>query len=423
VADDRYRAYEVVAQSAARLKSARGRAGAAARVGRSLAARVRRQQLARHYRRRLRQPIDPDLAVFSAYWGRGSFCNPRAIHERATELVPSLRGVWVVTADAVDALPAGLEHVVEGTPEYYDVMARAAYLVNNVNFPNDIVKRPGATHLMTHHGTPLKYMGIDVGRGRRRDHELLLRRVGRWDYSISSNAFSTLVWERVYPGRYETLEVGYPRNDVLARADPDEVAAARAELGLAPGQRVVLVAPTHREYLAGYVPTLDVAALAEGLGPETVVLDRRHYFYGTEPRLEHLQSEGRVLDVSDHPAVERLCLAADLLVSDYSSIIFDYAVLDRPIVVHAPDWEVYRTMRGTYFDLLAEPPGVVARTVEEVVEAIVGGAAGGEPANALRAVFRERFCSLDDGHAAERVVRRVWLGQTDAASVPVASRT
>jgi CDP-glycerol glycerophosphotransferase len=98
--------------------------------------------------------------------------------------------------------------------------------------------------------------------------------------------------------------------------------------------------------------------------------------------------------------------------------MFDYAVLDRPIVIHAPDWEVYRAMRGTYFDLLAEPPGLVTRTDAGVVDALRSGAAAGEEATAARAAFRARYCALDDGGAAERVVRRVFLGEPAAAGRP-----
>jgi CDP-glycerol glycerophosphotransferase len=97
--------------------------------------------------------------------------------------------------------------------------------------------------------------------------------------------------------------------------------------------------------------------------------------------------------------------------------MFDYAVLDRPIVIHAPDWDVYRERRGTYFDLIAEPPGVVATDDDGVVEALRGGDDGGH----ARAAFRARFCALEDGRAAERVVRRVWLGEHDAADSPAAS--
>jgi len=409
VTGDDHRAYEALARSAAAAKVAAAQGRRVAARGRRLAGRAQRLELQRRYRRSLRAPIDPQLAVFAAYWYRGCSCNPRAVFEAARRLVPSLRGVWVVTAEAAGTLPPGLDHVIAGTTEYYDVLARARVLVNNVNFPNDVVKRPGSIHLMTHHGTPLKQMGTDVTTGRR-ELAPLLRRVARWDYSVSSNPFSTLIWERVLPGRYETLETGYPRNDVLARAGPHETAAARAALGIAPGRRVVLHAPTHRDYRPDWVPTLDVAALAEALGPDAVVLDRRHYFYGGDGRMDAAHRDGRVRDVSDHPSIEQLCLAADVLVSDYSSIVVDYAVLDRPIVVHAPDWEVYRTMRGTYYDLVGRPPGVVTTTVAEVADAVASGAFGAQAAERRRA-FRERFCPWEDGQAAERVVRRVWLGE------------
>jgi CDP-glycerol glycerophosphotransferase len=100
-----------------------------------------------------------------------------------------------------------------------------------------------------------------------------------------------------------------------------------------------------------------------------------------------------------------------VLVTDYSSIMFDYAVLDRPIVIHAPDWDEYRARRGTYFDLMVEPPGPVTTSEGELVEALRSG----EEAAGARAAFRARFCYLDDGRAAERVVRRVFLGERDAA--------
>jgi CDP-glycerol glycerophosphotransferase len=201
----------------------------------------------------------------------------------------------------------------------------------------------------------------------------------------------------VYPGTYETLEIGYPRNDRLAAATAEDVERARTALGIVPAKTAVLYAPTHREYEDGYVARLDLARLAAALGPDHVVLVRPHYFYDPEPLVG-----GQLVDVAAHPSVEELCLAADVLLTDYSSIMFDYAVLDRPIVIHAPDWDEYRARRGVYFDLLAEPPGAVTRTQEEVVEALA------ERADGERAAFRERFCALDDGHAAERVVRRVW---------------
>jgi CDP-glycerol glycerophosphotransferase len=420
---DGYQAFRLLDGAVDAGRAVQRRRAAVSRMRGRATAKARRLELERHYRTQLDEPVDSKLAVYAAYWYRGYSCNPRAIYERARELAPDVRGVWVVRRDAVASIPPGVEHVVEGTREYYDVLARAGTFINNVNYPNFLVKREGTVHVMTHHGTPLKRMGLDLQghpvTGKRMDFKALLRRCERWDYSISSNPFSTLVWERVYPTRYETLEVGYPRNDVLANASEDDVRRAREALGVEPGQTAVLYAPTHREYQIDYAPVLDLAAVVEGLGPDHVVLARLHYLYGADPLLRRLHREGRLRDVAAHPSVEELCLAADVLVTDYSSIMFDYAVLDRPIVVHAPDWEAYRTLRGTYFDLMAEPPGVITRTEGELIDAFRSRRAW--EADSERAAFRARFCSLEDGRAADRVVRTLWLGERDAAAERVPS--
>jgi CDP-glycerol glycerophosphotransferase len=395
-------------------------AGKTRRAGRKAVRRGRRQLLRRYYRIQLRAPIDPNLAVFAAYWYRGYSCNPRAIYEKLGEELPQVRGVWIVEREHAGSMPAGVEHVVAWTRDYYRLIARARFFVNNVNFPNDFVKREGTVHVQTHHGTPLKTMGLDLRTayfaGSRMNFDLLLRRAERWDYSISSNAFSTEIWNRVYPVRCTTLEVGYPRNDVLANATEADVERIRDGLGIAPGQRAILLAPTHREYRGGYEPTADVERMAENLADDYVVLARLHYFYGEGLRPEARGRGTRVLDVTGHPSIEELCLAADVLVTDYSSIMFDYAVLDRPIVLHVPDWDEYREKRGIYLDLLAEPPGVVTTTDEELLEAFRSGAVWGEEATRLRSVFRERFASLDDGHASERVIRAVWLSEEKDSS-------
>ncbi|MFD0064746.1 MULTISPECIES: CDP-glycerol glycerophosphotransferase family protein [unclassified Streptomyces] len=410
----RYRAFQSVNHKRRGLKSA------VRQRKRRIGAKVRDHR----YRRELRRPVDPYLAVFSAYWDRGMACNPAAIAAKVAELAPRIHQVWVVSAAHAPLLPPGTDHVVPGSRRYWEVMARAAYLVNNVNFPNAVVKRPEAVHVMTHHGTPLKRMGLDqieyptASKGL--NFRQLLARVDKWDYSVTSNSHSTRTWERAYPAHYVPLEYGYPRNDVFYRATAADIRAVRDRLGIAPGRRAVLYAPTHRDYEASWTPRLDLATLAERLGDDTVLLVRGHYFYGgAASPLAELRRSGRVVDVSTYDPVEDLCLAADVLVTDYSSIMFDYANLDRPIVVYADDWEMYAKTRGVYFDLIAEAPGPVARTQDELTEILTAGAWRDEASGKARAAFRRRFCEFDDGHAAERVVRRVFLGESDASLPPV----
>ncbi|MFC9130857.1 CDP-glycerol glycerophosphotransferase family protein [Streptomyces sp. NPDC057099] len=410
----RYRAFQAVNRTRRTAKSAvRTRK-------RQAGAKLRDHQ----YRRALARPVNPHLAVFAAYWNRGVACNPAAIAAELSELAPQIHPVWVVTQENEALLPPGTDHVVPGSRRYWEVLATAKYLVNNVNFPGAVVKRPDAIHVQTHHGTPLKRMGLDQmaypAAAQGLDFKALLERIDKWDYSVSANSHTTRMWERAYPSHYVSLDHGYPRNDVYYTATSDDIRAVRDRLGIDPGRRAVLYAPTHRDYEAGWTPRLDLAALADRLGEETVLLVRGHYFYGgAASPLTNLRRTGRIIDVSSYDPVEDLCLAADALVTDYSSIMFDYANLDRPIVIHADDWETYRTTRGVYFDLMDQAPGPVARTQQELTEILTTDAWRDESAAKTRAAFRRRFCEYDDGRAAERVVRRVFLGQDERSLPPV----
>jgi CDP-glycerol glycerophosphotransferase len=350
---------------------------------RDVARKVKRLPGLGYYWWQRRRPLE-DLAVYSSYWGRAPECNPAAIDDAAKRLAPGVRSVWAVTADQVRRLPAGVDHVVIGGFGYYRALARARWLFNNANFDGDVVKRPGTIHVQTHHGTPLKFMGVDEP-SYRDDPEKLLKRCDRWDFSLVSNRYSERIWRRAYPCQFEFLNYGYPRNDVLVNATPDTVARLRRSY---PDGLLVLYAPTHRETLpAPPIPEI----------PGVTVLEKKHYLVADA-------------GAGAGPAIEELMLVSDVLITDYSSVMFDYALLDRPIVIYAPDWDDYVLERGVYFDLMKHPPGVVARTPRELVTAFESGAVW--RSRSRRAAFRERFCEFDDGQAAEKVVRRVILGET-----------
>jgi CDP-glycerol glycerophosphotransferase len=415
-----FAAYRGLQNAAARVAKRAGDSAPA--TPRSMSDDADTAKLARYYEQQRELPLDPDLAVFAAYWYRGYFCSPRAIYEKARDLVPSMHGVWVVNADTAATMPAGVEYVVAGTEEYFRLLARATYFVNNVNFPNGWVKRDGQIHVQTHHGIPLKRMGMDLQGSPGEEHRTLkfpslLRRIAKWDYSLTRNAFDTLCWEHAYPVPYTTLEIGLPRDDALVNATAEDARAIRDSLGIAAGKRVILYVPTHREYDRAMRAPADVSALAESLGPDDVLLVRAHYFSDRDPT--STIDAGTAVDVSGYPTIEELYLAADVMITDYSSAMFDYALLDRPIVIFAPDWETYRTLRGTYFDLFAEPPGVVTTTQDGLVEALLSGAAESAEAAAARARFRSRFCQNADGYAAERCIRAVWPVAAASPSRPL----
>lgn len=418
VRDPKKGAKTVAREARRQAKRARGRA----RTGGNLA----------WYRLQLRRPLDPGLVLCCTLWDRKPGGNPLAVAEAMRTVAPHLRAVWYVGQDAVKDMPPGAAYVVKGSRESFEALARATYTVNDVNYPDYVVKREGQVHVQTHHGTPLKHMGMDLRdyplARKGMDLEKLQVRNDRWDYSITSNSYSTRVWASAYPSAYRRLEAGYPRNDVLVNATADDVRAARDELGLRPGQRAVLYAPTFRDKERSLQVKLDLEMLAEALGEGGVVLLRGHYWYdrqqgASSDAITRLVEAGRLRDVSLFPSVERLMLAADALVTDYSSIMFDYANLDRPIALFIPDWDDYVETRGVYFDLPSEPPGVVACTNKELAEAFSSGAYDSEEAAALRLAFRRTFTEFDDGRAAERVARVVFRGEEPLPITPIAERT
>jgi glycosyltransferase involved in cell wall biosynthesis len=330
-----------------------------------------------------RGKLDPNLVAYAAGGCTQYAGNPRAICEKAAELAPQLRGVWVVDEEHVGAIPEGVEYVVADSPAYEKLLGKATYFVSDANWPKDLDKRQGQVHLQTQHGTPLTTVALSV-----EGKDDLMRAVDRWDFNLSSNRYSSEIWERIYPSYFEELEYGYPRNDRLLTATLDEVRAIRAGLGYDDSHLVILYAPASDE-------RLDSDRLATAAGEHT-----------------------RVLGIEEQSRAEDLMLAADVLVSDHSSIIFDYANLDRPILLLTGD----RT--DTYFDVAEFPPGVVARSAEDLFTALRNGTFAAPEAAKHRHLFREKFCEFDDGRAAERVVRRVFLGELELPAVtPLADRS
>jgi CDP-glycerol glycerophosphotransferase len=243
------------------------------------------------------------------------------------------------------------------------------------------------------------------------DFEKLMQRIDRWDYVISSNTYSTERWASAFPSSFRTLEYGYPRNDVFYGDVEGRTQAARADLGISdPNTTVMLYAPTFRDHRGVARFEVDLQALGDSLPDNTVLLVRAHYF-DEEIDQPTDQLSDKVRDVSDHPDVQQLCLAADVLVTDYSSIMFDYANLGRPIIIYAPDWDTYRDVRGVYFDLLADPPGRVVRTAEALEDILATQAWEDVETGKQLVMFQATFCEFDDGRASERIVRRLFLGE------------
>jgi CDP-glycerol glycerophosphotransferase len=239
----------------------------------------------------------------------------------------------------------------------------------------------------------------------------MARDFSKWDFLVSQSPFSTEIFRRAFRFEGEILETGYPRNDIL---NSPEAAATRARvreaLGIDDGVRAVLYAPTWRDNVVDdqgalrFSLSLDAQRLESALGADHRLLVRLHYLLAPAS----LGNGAFVSDVSGHPDIRELYLAADVLITDYSSAMFDFAVTGKPIVLFPYDLDEYRdSVRGFYFDLEAEAPGPVCTSTDAVIDALreLDSVHAAHAARYLR--FRERFCPLDDGSAAARVVDRV----------------
>ncbi|MEU3949202.1 CDP-glycerol glycerophosphotransferase family protein [Streptomyces sp. NPDC029526] len=395
--------------AALRLASALRR-GTARRTGRLLRA-LRGAALRVHYRTQRLLPLRTDLAVFSSGDGHGHGGDPGALESAFRSLAPHIRTAWVSRPEHLHTVPPGARRLGPGTAAYWTALARAAHLVSDTAFDPRLVKRKGQVLVQTRQGTPFARTGLDLAERPAAASgaalAALLRDAGRWDYLVSADLHSTLTHERTLPGGYTVLEYGRPRADRLHTATAADVARLRDALGVPDGAVALLYAPADRDYRRTQVPLLDLERLARRLGPRFVILDRSPAGHDAPP----LAATGRVLDVSGHPHVESLCLASDVLVTDYAPLMADYAGLDRPIVLHLPDREAFEATRGTVLDPCAFPPGAVARSADELADIFATGHWRGSRSDELRAAFRARFCPHDDGHAAERVVRRVLFGE------------
>jgi CDP-glycerol glycerophosphotransferase len=348
-----------------------------------------------------------DQVLFNSYDGKFSD-SPRAIHTELRRRAPSLHHVWVSSSDHESGLPDGERVVDLRALSDQRCVGASRLIVSNVEMPSTYQKRRGSTYLQTWHGTPLKRLGrdrLDWSRGPR--SWLQSRELAKWDLLVSQNRFSSEIYRRAFRFDGTILEVGHPRNDLLLSNDRDEVRRrVRADLRLDPDQRVILYAPTYRDDQRGqsaFAGPLDLVSLSAQLGPSTVILMRLHHFL--RGAVLALGANPALRDVSDYPEMAELYLAADVLVTDYSSSMFDFAVTGKPMVFYTYDLESYRdTSRGLYIDFEAEAPGPLCETPAELAAAL-GDVTGDASAYAARYdAFRARFCYLDDGRATERVV-------------------
>jgi CDP-glycerol glycerophosphotransferase len=388
--------------------------------------RLRRTEQGNYAQRALRRGYYPlaqraplrDSVLFVSWKGKQCGDNPLGVAAELRRRGDDREQLWVVN-DWATPVPADGTGVLRGTREYFDALARSRFIVSNDDMTAPFRKRGGQVYVQTWHGTPLKRIGFDIENPQfisgtaYFDH--LARDVAQWDLLVSPNPFSTGIMRRAFRYEGEIAEDGYPRNDLLSGPDAAATAAAvRTRLGLPPGKRVVLYVPTWRDnqvYANGkryrFDMRLDLEQAWKALGDDYVFLIRGHHQMADDAP-SGLRPDFAI-NVTAYPDIAELYLVSDVLLTDYSSAMFDFAVTGRPMLFFTYDLAEYRDkLRGFYFDFEAQAPGPLLATSAEVVTALEG-------IDELTASYQERyqrfttqFCPLDDGHAAARLCDRIF---------------
>lgn len=367
------------------------------------------EEIGTHNQARIRRQYESgvwpiiDKMYFESFYGRQCGCNPLALREEMVARHPEVPRVWAVRDFSV-AVPEGDEAVADATTAWWRARAECRWLVVNDWLRARFTPREGQTVLQTWHGTMYKKVGLDRGdQLDAEEREFMLGERKKWDLLLSQNPHSTRVFRESYLSNPPIYEEGYPRNDLLVNGSGERI---RKVLGIRPDQQVVLYAPTWRDDRTELVDYLDVNRLAADLGDGYVVLLRAH------SRVIRVGSAAKVdkgvIDVSTYPNTTDLLLIADIMITDYSSIMFDFAVTGRPMIFFTPDMDEYRDqLRGVYLDLEHVGPGPMVSTQDEVLAAIRRIDEIAPEFAEKYARWRADYVPWDDGRSSRRVLDRL----------------
>lgn len=362
-----------------------------------------------------RLPVKKRTVVFESHLGRQYSDSPRAIYEEMRRQGLKFEAIWSYQ-DKPNDFPKDATLVRRWSLPYLKALAQAEFWVDNQGFPLKLAKRPETTYIQTWHGSALKRMGFDLAelktmsRTQQQAHQAAL---DRFDHFLIRSEHDVRTLAKAFRLQEETLlRVGYPRNDSLVGTRRQELAEGRhelhplaAELGIPDDKTVLLYAPTFRKAggrAARFELPFDVERFADEFGDRYVLLVRAHY-------LNHVvlppTVRGRVINVSGQHDITPILELSDALITDYSSVMFDYALLDRPMLFFAYDYDEYaHESRGTYFDLNEAAPGPVFSTEEELYAAVKSLDAQALDYASARERFVARFGEFDQGNAARSIV-------------------
>ena len=360
-------------------------------------------------------PIKKKTVMFESFWGRSTDCNPYAFYEWMDKNHPEYECVWSVN-DTRMHLDGNGKKVKRGSLAYMTEMARAKFFLNNVNFMDNHVKRPHQIEIQTMHGTPLKTLGLDVPGDfpTQASIDKFLRKCNRWDYLIVQGKKTEEITKSCYRFDRTFLETGYPRNDELFNGNtPENIARIKEELGLDPSKKLVLYAPTWR-ISNRFDLMLDLGKMCDVIGDEYQVALRVHHLAAAG--LHESELDPRVINLTNAPSISDLYLITDVLITDYSSVMFDYACVKKlgsderkPMIFFPYDLEDYRdNLRGFNIDLETEAPGPILLTSDEVIDAVKNIDETEDEYRERYDEFVKKFIEFEHGNASAEVFEQVF---------------
>ena len=306
--------------------------------------------------------------------------------------------------------------------KYVQAMAKAKYWIFNYKIPDYIYPKKDQIFVQCWHGTPLKRLGCDLqhfdnalntieGMKKRYNEE-----TKKFSYFLSPSKFASekfiSIWNMKENKKQDcVLELGYPRNDYLYNYTENDIKTIKSKLGIENcTKKILLYAPTYRDnqHTSGigytYKTEVDFDKLKEELSGEYIILFRSHWLVANLFDFEKYKDF--IYNVSDYDDIDELYVVSDLLITDYSSVFFDYANLKRPILFYMYDLEEYRdNIRGFYLNI-EELPGPILKTEEELIENIK--TISEDFYNDKYKKFNDKFNYLDDGQASKRVVDKIF---------------
>lgn len=361
--------------------------------------------------------VDKKMILFESGIGKQYADSPKNIYEEIINQKLDYKIIWVYNKQH-QFIDKETKRVQRLSPKYYYYLFKARYWVNNQNFPAYIKKRPQTTYLQTWHGTPLKKMLYDLEDIYGRE-EGYVKRIGaaveNWDYLISPSPYATSAFKSAFRYEGEVLEVGYPRNDIFYREDINVLAERiKRTVGIPNDKKVILYAPTFRDDQSSknnkflFELEMDLKEMKEELGDEYVVLLRMHVVVNNKLKIDPDLNDF-AYNVSNYPDIQELYLLTDILITDYSSVFFDFANTGRPMMFFTYDLENYRdNLRGFYMDFENEAPGPFVFNTKEIIEKVKNIKGVESEYREKYDSFIQKYCGYEDGKAAERVVNKVF---------------